>query len=225
MLCLAHKNNRAIEDWELFHICYLSCNNFVTERSTNFLEFCSIVLTGVLLSLSTNDYNTLNGWFSCDMRVLKQESHRITKQKMFLLNDGNYVKDLLLNSTGSIGRVNFVGLSANAAKKYVGRSEIDKRILWKTFVCSRQGYCSFRGVDETNRKRAPKPETRCGCVAQMRVHIDVSRDWWYTTLFQNEHNHELIPLTLSRMLRSQRRINDEEIQRMNDMRDTEISTT
>ncbi|RYR20188.1 hypothetical protein Ahy_B03g065276 [Arachis hypogaea] len=34
-------------------------------------------------------------------------------------SDGNDVKDLLLNSTGSIGRVNFVGLSVDAAKKYV----------------------------------------------------------------------------------------------------------
>ncbi|XLU22212.1 hypothetical protein S245_058278, partial [Arachis hypogaea] len=167
-------------------------------------------------------------------------------------SDGNDVADLLLNSIGSIGRVNFVGLSVDAAKKYVfsdldvayafynafgrvngfsirkfkvGRSEIDKRILWQTFVCSRQGYRIFRGVDETNRKRAPKPETRCGCVAQMRVHIDVGRDWWYTTLFQNEHNHELVPPTLSRMLRSQRRMTDQEIQRMNDMRDAGIPTT
>ncbi|XLR15224.1 hypothetical protein S83_043162, partial [Arachis hypogaea] len=31
-------------------------------------------------------------------------------------SDGNDVKDLLLNSTGSIGRVNFVGLSVDAAK-------------------------------------------------------------------------------------------------------------
>ncbi|XLR43818.1 protein FAR1-RELATED SEQUENCE 5-like [Arachis hypogaea] len=167
-------------------------------------------------------------------------------------SDGNDVENLLLNSTGSIGRVNFVGLSVDAAKKYVfsdldiayafynafgrvnrfsirkfkvGRSEIDKRILWQTFVCSREGYRIFRWVDETNRKRAPKPETRCGCVAQMRVHIDVGRDWWYTTLFQNEHNHELVPPTLSRLLRSQRRMTDQEIQRMNNMRDVGISTT
>ncbi|RYR05492.1 hypothetical protein Ahy_B06g085355 isoform E [Arachis hypogaea] len=159
-------------------------------------------------------------------------------------SDGNDVEDLLLNSTGSIGRVKFVGLSVDAAKKYVfsdldvayafynafgkvngfsirklkvGQSEIDKRILWQIFVCSRQRYRIFRGVDETNRKRAPKPETRCGCVAQM--------DCWYTTLFQNEHNHELVPPTLSRMLRSQWRMTDQEIQRMNDMRDAGISTT
>ncbi|XP_016185503.1 protein FAR1-RELATED SEQUENCE 11-like [Arachis ipaensis] len=149
-------------------------------------------------------------------------------------------------------QVNFVGLSVNTAKKYVfsdldvayifynafgrdngfsirkfkvGRSEIDKSILWQTFVCSRQGYRIFRGVNETNRKRTLKPETRCGCVAQMRVHIDVGRDWWYITLFQNEHNHELIPPTLSWMLKSERRITDEEIRRMNDMRDAGISTT
>ncbi|KAL4300981.1 hypothetical protein AHAS_Ahas17G0255200 [Arachis hypogaea] len=134
-------------------------------------------------------------------------------------SDGNDVEDLLLNSTGSIGRVNFVDLSVNAAKKYVfsnldvayafynifgrvnefsirkfkvGRSEIDKSILWQTFVCLRQGYRIFRGVDETNRKRAPKPETRCGCSVKMRVHIDVGRDSWYTKLFENEHNHELM---------------------------------
>ncbi|XP_057721085.1 protein FAR1-RELATED SEQUENCE 5-like [Arachis stenosperma] len=158
--------------------------------------------------------------------------------KLLVDSDGNDVEDLLLNSTRSIGRVNFVGLSIDATKKYVfldldvayafynafgrvnefsirkfkvGRSEIDKHILWQIFVCSRQGYCIFKGVDETNRKRVPKPETRCGCVAQMRVHIDISRDWWYTTLIQNEHNHELIPPTLSRILRSQRRMTDEEI--------------
>ncbi|MED6129705.1 hypothetical protein PIB30_118688 [Stylosanthes scabra] len=105
--------------------------------------------------------------------------------------EGSDIEDLLLNSTGSIGKVNFVGLSVDAAKKYVfsdldvayafynafgrvngfsvrkfkvGRSEIDKSILWQTFVCSREGFCIFRGVDETNRKRALKPETRCGCV-------------------------------------------------------------
>ncbi|XLS50802.1 hypothetical protein HN51_011479 [Arachis hypogaea] len=34
-------------------------------------------------------------------------------------SDDNDVEDLLLNNTGSIGRVNFVGLSVDAAKKYV----------------------------------------------------------------------------------------------------------
>ncbi|XP_057739948.1 protein FAR1-RELATED SEQUENCE 5-like [Arachis stenosperma] len=112
--------------------------------------------------------------------------------KLLVDSDGNDVEDLLLNSTRSIGGVKFVGLSIDAAKKYVfsdldvafafynaigrvngfsirkfkvRRSEIDKSILLQTFVCLRQGYRIFRRDGETSRKKALKPETRCGCVA------------------------------------------------------------
>ncbi|RYQ92055.1 hypothetical protein Ahy_B09g098164 [Arachis hypogaea] len=109
-------------------------------------------------------------------------------EELLVDSDGNDVENL-------IGRVNFVSLSVNMANKYT-------LMLPRPFTMHLGGSMDFQkfkvgGVDETNRKRALKPETRCGCVAQMRVHIDVGRDWWYKTLFQNEHNHELMPPTLS----------------------------
>ncbi|RYR38133.1 hypothetical protein Ahy_A09g043085 [Arachis hypogaea] len=134
-------------------------------------------------------------------------------EELLVDSDGIDVENLLLNSTRSIGRVNFVGLSVNAAKKYVFL-DFDVSYAFYNAFEKINGFLirKFKvgGVDETKRKRAPKSETRCGCIAQMRVHIDVGRDWWYETLFQSEHNHELMPPTLSRMLRSQRRMTDED---------------
>ncbi|CAK8567182.1 unnamed protein product [Lathyrus sativus] len=46
-------------------------------------------------------------------------------------------------------------------------------ILQRTFVYHRQGFREDRGLKIENLKRECKPETRCGCEAKFRVHIDM----------------------------------------------------
>ncbi|GAU39419.1 hypothetical protein TSUD_323670 [Trifolium subterraneum] len=46
-------------------------------------------------------------------------------------------------------------------------------ILQRTFVCHKQGFKEDKGLTKENRKRERKPETRTGCDAKFRVHIDI----------------------------------------------------
>ncbi|KAF1862985.1 hypothetical protein Lal_00018829 [Lupinus albus] len=55
-------------------------------------------------------------------------------------------------------------------RKYNTCRDKDDEILWQTFFCDREG---FRGKkNELVQKRAPRQETRCGCLARMKIHID-----------------------------------------------------
>lgn len=47
-------------------------------------------------------------------------------------------------------------------------------VVQQTFLCHRQGFREKNGITTENRKREPKRETRCGCMAKFRVHIDMN---------------------------------------------------
>ncbi|XP_045807515.1 protein FAR1-RELATED SEQUENCE 5-like [Trifolium pratense] len=69
----------------------------------------------------------------------------------------------------------------------------DGVLVQKTFVCNLEGYRKDRrDLTEVTRKRGPKHETRCGCSARLRVHIDIISGLWYITIFSFEHNHYML---------------------------------
>ena len=53
------------------------------------------------------------------------------------------------------------------------RKNNKKEIIQQTFVCFREGFRKQRSLVGEIRKREPKPQTRCGCEAKFRVHVDV----------------------------------------------------
>ncbi|KAF1883793.1 hypothetical protein Lal_00012711 [Lupinus albus] len=46
--------------------------------------------------------------------------------------------------------------------------------------------------NELVRKMAPRKETRCGCLARMKIYIDKEKCDWYVSYFVDGHNHELV---------------------------------
>ncbi|QHO60103.1 Protein FAR1-RELATED SEQUENCE [Arachis hypogaea] len=78
--------------------------------------------------------------------------------------------------------------------------------------------------DSHRRKREPKLETRCGCLAEMRVHAHVERGRWIISYFQDEHNHDMLDDRLTFMLIGPRKMNDAAIDQMNLMLKVGIKT-
>jgi hypothetical protein len=90
-------------------------------------------------------------------------------------------------------------------------------ILQRNFVCHRQGFKEDRGLTIENRKRERKPETRSGCEAKFRVHIDIFSQRWQITVFTDQHNHDLLDEKYCRMLPAHRRMKESDTVQMNDM--------
>jgi hypothetical protein len=87
----------------------------------------------------------------------------------------------------------------------------DGNILQQTFLCSCAGFREDRGLSLEKRKREPKNETRCGCYARFRVHIDLVSLRWYVTLLEIDHNHELLGGTMCGFLPAHRKMSQSDI--------------
>ncbi|XP_057426478.1 protein FAR1-RELATED SEQUENCE 5-like [Lotus japonicus] len=95
-------------------------------------------------------------------------------------------------------------------------------ILQQDFVCNRNGRREVRGLLVEQRKREPKRETRCGCKAKFRVHVDIISGRWYCTCFTDNHNHELFDDVECGMQAPHRKMNLSDIAQMNSYRDVGI---
>ncbi|XP_010277289.1 PREDICTED: protein FAR1-RELATED SEQUENCE 4-like [Nelumbo nucifera] len=71
-------------------------------------------------------------------------------------------------------------------KRFVRRSKIDNEVIGRTYVCSREGEKVQRKTDN------PRPTTRLGCKAMMKVKRCFSGKWVVINFFE-QHNHELNP--------------------------------
>lgn len=90
--------------------------------------------------------------------------------------------------------------------------------LQQTFVCSCEGFREDRGLTNETRVREQKRETRCGCEAKFRVHIDVRTSRWYVTLFVDEHNHRLLEEKYCAMLPAHRKMSEPVIMQIENFR-------
>ncbi|KAF1863307.1 hypothetical protein Lal_00031306 [Lupinus albus] len=107
-------------------------------------------------------------------------------------------------------------------RKYHTRRNKDGEILWQSFFCDREGFRDKK--NELVRKRAPRKETRCGCLARMKIHIDNEKGDWYVSYFVDEHNHELVGEHYGAMIASNRRMTETDVAQMNTMREVGIGT-
>ncbi|XP_016192654.1 protein FAR1-RELATED SEQUENCE 5-like [Arachis ipaensis] len=73
-------------------------------------------------------------------------------------------------------------------------------------------------------KREPKVETRCGCKAEMRVHVHSDSGRWIISYFQDVHNHELLDDRLTFMLPCHRKMDAAAMEQMNMMLRVGIKT-
>ncbi|KAF1860259.1 hypothetical protein Lal_00037597 [Lupinus albus] len=107
-------------------------------------------------------------------------------------------------------------------RKYHTRRDKDSEILWQSFFCDREGFRDKK--NELVRKRAPRKETRCGCLARMKIHIDKEKGDWYVSFFVDDHNHELVGEHYGGMIASNRSMTETDIALMNTMREVGIGT-
>ncbi|RYR08438.1 hypothetical protein Ahy_B05g076122 [Arachis hypogaea] len=119
----------------------------------------------------------------------------------------------------------YVKMNGFSARKSRIRRNVNNDVTQQAFVCFRQGFRdSCSGNDAARRKQEPKPTTRCGCGAEMRVHIHEETGRWIVTYFQEEHNHEMLDDMLTFMLLGHRKMNSAAIDQMNMMLKVGIKT-
>ncbi|KAJ1386863.1 Zinc finger, PMZ-type [Sesbania bispinosa] len=107
----------------------------------------------------------------------------------------------------------------SARKCNVGKTK-NEVVVRQTFVCFRNG--TNKGKKE-GYKREPKRIVRCECKARCRVRCNAENSRWYVTALVDEHNHPMLEERFHGMLPSHRRMDEDEIQMMNHLRDVGIS--
>ncbi|WJX24263.1 hypothetical protein P8452_13389 [Trifolium repens] len=73
------------------------------------------------------------------------------------------------------------------------------------------GFREDRGLSLEKRKREVKNETRCGCDARFKVHLDIVSMRWYVTLLEIDHKHDLLGGTLCGLLPAHRKMSQSDI--------------
>ncbi|XP_057457089.1 protein FAR1-RELATED SEQUENCE 5-like [Lotus japonicus] len=98
-------------------------------------------------------------------------------------------------------------------------------IVRQDFVCHKEGFREEKNRKRENRKRETKVETRCGCIAKLRIRLLGESGRWHVALFGDCHNHAMLEAPQSAMLPAHRHLNEGDILGMNSMRKAGISTT
>ncbi|KAL4288064.1 hypothetical protein AHAS_Ahas19G0248800 [Arachis hypogaea] len=86
------------------------------------------------------------------------------------------------NYYNEYGRIK--GFSVRRSK--VGRrikQGADGKIIWQIFVCSREGERDRKHMQREDRKKDPRPITRCGCEARIKAHVDDASGRWFVEQF------------------------------------------
>ncbi|KAJ1405465.1 FAR1 DNA-binding domain [Sesbania bispinosa] len=108
----------------------------------------------------------------------------------------------------------------SARKDKVGKNKA-KVVVRQIFVCSREG---FPKVKEGSYKRERRRIIRCGCKAHCKMRLNADSNRWHVTSFVENHNHAMLEERFRGMLPSHRRMEEHEIEVMNQMRGVGIST-
>jgi zinc finger SWIM domain-containing protein 3 len=87
--------------------------------------------------------------------------------------------------------------------------DLNERNLRK-FVCSNESFHAKKHLRREIKLRRSQDITRSGCLAKLLIAQDYNTEQWYVKDFINEHNHPMIPPDLSCLLRSYRKITDEQ---------------
>ncbi|XP_058763969.1 protein FAR1-RELATED SEQUENCE 5-like isoform X2 [Vicia villosa] len=94
----------------------------------------------------------------------------------------------------------------------VRRDEIDrdfkKNIIMRQLVCNREGKRHKKHMLRVDRHRGPRPITRTGCLARLRVAYDVVTRSWRVVAFESAHNHKLTPQRFVHFIPKYRRLSE-----------------
>ncbi|XP_056690209.1 protein FAR1-RELATED SEQUENCE 5-like [Spinacia oleracea] len=91
-----------------------------------------------------------------------------------------------------------------ARNKAVVRSKVDGKFTSKNLMCSREGVRQLKYLENPNRKRPSRPETRYGCQAVIKFKWNPSDDSWFVRDFVGVHDHELVSPSEVQFIRSHR---------------------
>ena len=95
-------------------------------------------------------------------------------------------------------------------RSYVEWDAGHNEMTLRKFVCSREGFREEKHMNMENKQRRPRGITRVGCRAKFVIARERYTGQCYVKDFIDEHNHPLAPEDLSCLLRSHRRISDEQ---------------
>jgi len=96
--------------------------------------------------------------------------------------------------------------------------------LQQTFVCFNEGYREANERTTPTPKREPRRQSRCGCLAKFRVHVNIHTGRWYVTLFVDEHNHRLIEDKYCSTLPGHRKFTEADISQIQNFKKVGIRT-
>lgn len=97
---------------------------------------------------------------------------------------------------------NYAGMAGFSVRKgWLDKRVSDKTTRSRTLVCSREGFRQERKAG--NEAKRPRPETRIGCPARMKIKL-IPNGRYRITKFIEEHNHQPAPPSSKHLLRSQR---------------------
>ncbi|XP_016172821.1 protein FAR1-RELATED SEQUENCE 5-like [Arachis ipaensis] len=91
-------------------------------------------------------------------------------------------------------------------------------IIWQIFVCSREGERYGKHMQREDRKMDPRPITRCGCEARIKVHVDDASRRWFVEQFFDNHNHPMLDARFRGLSRSHRAVKEGDLHQINSMR-------
>ncbi|KAI3928218.1 hypothetical protein MKW98_023819 [Papaver atlanticum] len=74
----------------------------------------------------------------------------------------------------------------------IRRSHKDNSVIGREFVCSREGFRAKKHLNRESRVLPPRPITREGCNAMLRVAVK-NGSKWVVSGFVKDHNHDLNP--------------------------------
>ena len=97
-------------------------------------------------------------------------------------------------------------------------------ILWRQFVCSKEGFRATRNFNRVDRKREAKALTRTNCKACFQIKVDKERSKWFVMKVCVDHNHELTPARLVRLIPCHRSLNDANVAQVDSMHSYEVKT-
>ncbi|XP_056695564.1 protein FAR1-RELATED SEQUENCE 5-like [Spinacia oleracea] len=95
-----------------------------------------------------------------------------------------------------------------ARNKAAVRSKLDGKFTSKNLMCNREGARQLKYLENPNRKRPSRPETRCGCQAVIKFKWNPSDDSWFVRDFVGVHDHDPVSPSEVRFIRSHRSLSD-----------------
>ncbi|XP_071919015.1 protein FAR1-RELATED SEQUENCE 5-like [Coffea arabica] len=101
----------------------------------------------------------------------------------------------------------------------------DGTVRYRKFACSREGKRHERYYNVAQRIRQPRPETRTGCLACLRIKHDKASEKYVVTNFVKEHNHKMASKSSIPYLWSHRHVTDADYAQVRTMKMAGVKTS